>query len=59
VRWAKAGAGKRGGVRVAYFYYRAERPLYLLTVYAKTRQENLAPEEKRKLRALVVELKRQ
>ena len=58
MRWAKAGAGKRGGVRVIYFYYRAERPLYLLMVYAKARRENLTAEETRTARKLVAVLKR-
>ncbi len=30
VRWGKAGTGKRGGVRVVYFYHNANIPLYLL-----------------------------
>jgi hypothetical protein len=35
IRWRRAGAGKRGGARVIYFYHDADRPLYLLMVYAK------------------------
>jgi mRNA-degrading endonuclease RelE of RelBE toxin-antitoxin system len=27
IRWAKAGTGKRGGVRVIYFYHDADSPL--------------------------------
>ena len=50
LRWSKAGTGKRGGVRVIYFYHDAGRPLYLLMVYAKARQENLDPDEKRAVR---------
>ena len=50
LRWSRAGSGKRGGVRVAYFYYDEERPLYLLMVYAKARKENLTPDEARILR---------
>ena len=50
VRWSRAGSGKRGGVRVIYFYYDQERPLYLLMVYAKARKENLTPDETRILR---------
>jgi hypothetical protein len=30
IRWSRQGSGKRGGVRVAYFYYRSDVPLYLL-----------------------------
>ncbi len=50
VRWSRAGSGKRGGVRVIYFYHDADRPLYLLTVYAKGRQDDLEPDEKRVVR---------
>ena len=57
VRWSRKGSGKRGGVRVVYFYHNADRPLYLLMVYAKARQEDLSPAEKRSVRELVVILK--
>ena len=57
VLWTRAGSGKRGGTRVVYFYYDAGRPLYLLLVYAKTRQENLSPDEKRQARKLAAILK--
>ena len=40
VRWGRGGSGKRGGARVIYFYHDDSRPLYLLMVYAKARQEN-------------------
>lgn len=40
-----------------YFYYDAGRPLYLLMVYAKGRQENLSPDEKRVVRKLAATLK--
>ena len=50
VRWSRRGSGKRGGVRVIYFYYDEVRPLYLLMVYAKARKENLTSEEARILR---------
>ena len=46
-----------GGVRVIYFYHDAGRPLYLLMVYAKARQENLTPDEKRAVRKWVAVLK--
>jgi hypothetical protein len=57
IRWTRAGTGKRGGVRVIYFYHHAECPLYLLMVYAKARQENLTPDEERTLRKLAAVLK--
>jgi hypothetical protein len=27
IRWGRTGMGKRGGVRVIYYYYNASRPL--------------------------------
>jgi hypothetical protein len=57
VRWARAGSGKRGGVRVIYFYHDRHRPLYLLMAYAKARREDLSPDEKRAVRKLAAVLK--
>jgi len=57
VRWATAGSGKRGGARVVYVYHDPGRPLYLLMVYAKARQEDMTPDEKRLVRQLAATLK--
>jgi hypothetical protein len=57
VRWGRQGSGKRGGVRVIYFYYHADAPLYLLIVYAKARREDLSPDGKRAVRALAARIK--
>lgn len=57
IRWARPGSGKRGGARVIYFYHSGDRPLYLLMVYAKARQENLTAEEKKAVRRLAAILK--
>ncbi len=58
VRWGRQGSGKRGGVRVIYFYYHTDMPLYLLMVYAKARSENLSPDEKRAVQDVAGRLKR-
>jgi hypothetical protein len=57
VRWSREGAGKRGGVRVIYFYAHLGQPLYLLMVYAKSRKENLSAAEKRNVRGLAAVLR--
>ena len=57
VRWSRAGTGKRGGVRVIYFYHDDAMPLYLLLIYAKARREDWTQDEKRRARALVSSLK--
>ena len=54
VRWAAKGHGKRGGVRVIYFWWLASEKILLLDVYAKGRQENLAADEIAKLRRKVI-----
>ena len=44
-------------MRVIYFYHDRDRPLYLLLVYAKGRQEDLDPDEKRTVRELAATIK--
>src|SRR5438552_274867 len=57
IRWSRAGIGKRGATRVIYFYHDVDRPLYLLMTYAKARQDDLTPKEKRTVRKLAALLK--
>ena len=47
------GKGKRGGARAIHYLHSERMPLYLLTVYAKGDQADLAPEDRRQLRSLV------
>jgi len=55
VRWGSAGKGKRGGLRVIYYWNKAEEYIYMLLVYGKSRQEDLTKEQLRTLRKLVKE----
>lgn len=41
VRWGIKGRGKRGGVRVIYYYKNNEGQIWLLTIYAKSEDENI------------------
>lgn len=41
LRWSRAGMGKRGGVRVLYYVQDSKGRIWLLTVYAKSAQENI------------------
>ena len=41
VRWKRAGSGKSGGVRVIYFTRNAEGEVVLLTLYSKSKTDNL------------------
>jgi hypothetical protein len=57
LRWSRPGIGKRGGARVVYYFYNHERPIYLLTAYAKGSQRDLTPGQKRIMIAIVGEIK--
>lgn len=57
LRWALAGRGKSGGVRVIYYFHSDRMPLYLLTVYAKNERADLTMEERRHLSKAVDRLK--
>jgi hypothetical protein len=39
--WQRAGMGKRGGVRVIYFVRYRPNEFWMLTLYAKAKQENV------------------
>jgi hypothetical protein len=43
LRWSRAGMGKQGGVRVLYYVQDSKGRIWLLTVYAKSARENIAP----------------
>ena len=53
LRWAAAGTGKRGGLRVIYYCITERERILLLTVYRKSEVSDLTPAEVRALRALV------
>jgi hypothetical protein len=53
LRWRRAGSGKRGGTRVIYYFHDRARPLYLLTMYAKSERADLSADDRRALAALV------
>ena len=58
IRWAREGTGKRGGVRVIYYYRDEDMPLFLLSIFAKNTKADLHPAEKQAARAFVRALKR-
>jgi hypothetical protein len=53
----RRGSGKRGGVRVIYFYHDPAMLLYLLMIYAKARRDDLSPDARRTVQGLVARLK--
>src|SRR5436305_994409 len=54
VRWAAKGHGKRGGVRVIYFWWMGDDKILLLDIYAKGEKENLTAAEIEKLKRKVI-----
>jgi mRNA-degrading endonuclease RelE of RelBE toxin-antitoxin system len=55
IRWGGSGSGKRGGVRVIYYWDDGEETFYMLLAYAKSDQEDLTPSQLRTLSRLVRE----
>jgi hypothetical protein len=49
IRWARAGAGKRGGVRVIYTLRLARGAVVLLVIYAKSARDNIPAHVLRKI----------
>src|SRR5437016_4558111 len=56
-RWGSRGKGKRGGVRVIYFYRSTADVVYFLDIYAKSEKEDLTPADKQQLKELVNHLR--
>ena len=56
VRLAQPGRGKSGSTRVIYYYHNEYKPILLLLIYAKTKQENLSSGQKSRLKKHVEQL---
>lgn len=50
LRWKRSGSGKSGGVRVIYFTRNAEGELVLLTLYAKSKTDNITGPKLKEIR---------
>lgn len=55
LRWARPGAGKRGGIRVIYYWASSETAFYMLYAYAKNEQGDLTAAQTRVLGQLIRE----
>jgi hypothetical protein len=53
LRWAPEGRGKRGGVRLIYYWAVAADRLLLLYIYPKSEREDLSRDQLKVLRKLV------
>ena len=50
LRWKRKGMGKRGGLRVIYYVRYQPNEFWMLTLYAKAKQENVPPHILRQLK---------
>jgi len=50
IRWAGSGRGKRGGLRVIYYWWVAKDRISMLLVYPKNEQDNLSADQVKQLR---------
>jgi hypothetical protein len=53
IRWNLPGTGKRGSVRVIYYWRVAEDQILMLLAYGKAKQSDLTPTQKRALKTVV------
>ena len=55
VRWRSVTRGKRGGIRVIYYWFVGEDEIYMLLAYGKSEKDDLSARELKILRGLVQE----
>jgi len=55
LRWrdTRRGKGKRGGLRMIYYYFATDGQIWLITIYDKDEVQDLSPWEKRALKAAI------
>ncbi|MGB7291000.1 MAG: type II toxin-antitoxin system RelE/ParE family toxin [Thermodesulfobacteriota bacterium] len=59
LRFAIEGKGKRGGVRVIYYYYNNRNPVLLFTVFGKNEKSDLTEKEKNTLYGVIQDIKKE
>jgi hypothetical protein len=55
MRFPLPGRGKRGGLRVIYYWDKPGDRIFMLLIYRKSRQEDLTPAQRKILRKVVEE----
>lgn len=53
IRFAPAGRGKSGAFRVIYYYASVDRPILALLIYAKNEQDDITPQQRDALLAIL------
>ena len=56
IRFALPGKGKRGGVRVIYYWQKSKDTIFMLIAYVKSKKSNLTTGETTILKQLVKEI---
>jgi mRNA-degrading endonuclease RelE of RelBE toxin-antitoxin system len=49
LRWAMMGRGKRGGIRIIYYFKKQDDEIWLLTIYSKSEMKNIPNHVLRKI----------
>jgi hypothetical protein len=55
LRWSLSGRGKRGGIRVIYYWSASRETILMLFVYAKNEQDDLTRQQLKILRKIIEE----
>ena len=58
MRFGARGKGKSGGVRVVYYYYSEDAPLYALMIYGKNEKADLSASDRKVVSALATAIKK-
>jgi hypothetical protein len=55
LRWAdqRRGKGRRGGLRIIYYYFLADQQIWFMTLYNKDEASDLSPKEKKALKKIL------
>jgi mRNA-degrading endonuclease RelE of RelBE toxin-antitoxin system len=53
MRWSAGGRGKRGGIRVIYYWHAGTAQLLMLLAYPKNEQDDLTPRQRAALRKVI------
>lgn len=55
LRWAdpRRGKGRRGGLRIIYYYFPGEQQIWLVTLYDKNEASDLTAKEKQALKSAI------
>ena len=57
LRWGTERRGKRGGLRIIYYWIASDNQIYLITVYRKTDVSDLSRTAIKQIRKLIRELR--